>query len=116
MARIFFMAFEAAGQYPLIKKLRNLGHKVAVTQPRHPEFYNHLKQQLQPPEIFVCDQSRTPSHARESCNFIRGLKQFKDTPFILYNVKPEDEAQAKEKVSGAILLSDDDVVRAIQGT
>ncbi len=108
------MAFDSAGLYPLIKKLRNGGHKVAVAEPRYPDFYNLLKQQLQPPEVFLCDHSTLPSHARESSNYIRGLKAYRETPFILFNVKPDDEAKAKEKVAGATILNDDAVEAALR--
>lgn len=113
MARIFFLAFESAGQLPLVKRLRAAGHRLVVAEPRYPEFYALLKQQAQPPELFVCDCSRLPSHARETANYIRGLKPHRDTPFILYNVKPEDEAKALEKVPRARLVSDDDLVPVI---
>lgn len=114
MARIFFMAFDDAGQYPLIKQFRNAGHKLVVAQPKYPEFADLLRQQVKAPELFVVDCSKLPSHARESANYIRGLKTYKTTPFILYNVKPEDEAKAREKVPGAVILRNDDLAPAVE--
>lgn len=107
MARIFFMAFDSAGQTPLIKKLRAAGHKVAVTEPKYPAFHELLKQQQPPPELFVVDCSKLASHARESSNFIRSLRAHRETSFLLYNVKPEDEAKTRERVPGAVLAFDD---------
>ena len=114
MARIFFMAFEAAGQYILIKKLRNMGHKLIVTEPRYPGFYDLLKQQVQPPEVVVCDASRLPSQAREACNYIRSLKAYRETPILLYNVRPEDGAKSLEQVPGALLINDDGVEATLE--
>jgi response regulator RpfG family c-di-GMP phosphodiesterase len=114
MARIFFLAFNSADPMPLIKKLRNLGHKLIVAEPRYPEFDQILKQQAQPPEIVVCDMSKLASHARETCNYLRGLRSLREAPFLLYNVKPEDEAKTLDRVPGAALLKDDDVVPAIE--
>lgn len=113
MARIFFMAFEAAGQYPLVKRLRNLGHKIILTEPRYPAFYDLLKQQVPAPELFVCDASIQPSHARECGNYIRSLKSHKQTPFILYNVRAADEATTKERVPNAVIVNGDDPLAAI---
>lgn len=113
MARIFFMAFEAAGQTPLVKKLRGAGHRLAITEPKYPAFYELLKQQQPPPELFIVDASKFSSHARESSNYVRSLKSFKETPFILYNVKKEDEAKTKERVPGAVVLFNDAVERAV---
>lgn len=109
MARLFFMAFDSAGQTSLVKKLRAAGHKLAIAQPRYPEFYELLKQQAPPPEAIIVDCSHLASHARESSNYIRSLKSFKDTPLILYNVKKEDEARTRERVPNAFLLPNDKV-------
>jgi hypothetical protein len=113
MARIFFMAFDKAGQTPLIKKLRAAGHRVAITEPKYPAFHELLKQQSPPPEVFVVDCSIQPSHARESSNYIRGLKAHKATPFVLYNVRKEDEAQTLAKVPGATVIFNDQVELAL---
>jgi hypothetical protein len=109
VARVFFMAFDAAGQTTLVKKLRAAGHRLAVTEPRYPQFYELLKQQAPPPEVFVVDCSTMPSHARESSNYVRGLKAYKEIPFVLYNVKKEDEEKTKAKVPGATILLNDKV-------
>lgn len=114
MARIFFMAFDSAGQTPLIKKLRNAGHKVAITEPKYPAFYDLLKQQNPPPEAFVVDCSKQASHARESCNYVRSLKTYKETPIVLYNVKKEDEAKTREKVANPVILLDDRVEKQLE--
>lgn len=98
MARIFFLAFDAAGQSTLMKKLRNAGHRLAISEPRYPAYLELVKQQVPPPEVFVVDCSYLPSHAREASGYLKGLKAFKDTPFILYNVRKEDEAKTNEKV------------------
>ena len=114
MARIFFMAFESAGQTPLIKKLRGAGHKLAITEPKYPAFYDLLKQQAPGPDLFIVDCSKQPSHARESCNYVRSLKSYKETPIVLYNVKKEDETKSREKVPNAILLFDDRVEKQLE--
>lgn len=107
------MAFEAAGQTPLIKKLRSV-HRLAQTEPRYPAFHDLLKQQVPPPDVFVVDCSQKASHAFESCNYVRSLKAYKATPIVLYNVRKEDDARARERVPGAIVLNDDKVERQIE--
>lgn len=114
MARIFFMAFDSAGQTPLIKKLRAAGHKLAITEPTYPSFYDLLKQQVPPPELIVVDCSKSASHARESCNYIRSLKAFKETPLVLYNVKKDDEPKVREKIPNPIILFDDQVEKRLE--
>jgi CheY-like chemotaxis protein len=109
MTRIFFLAFDSAGQTPLIKKLRNAGHKVVVAQPRYPEFQEMLKQQQPPPEVVLADCSTTPSHTRETCNYIQASKAFQAIPIVMFNVKKEDEARTRERVPKAILLFNDKV-------
>jgi hypothetical protein len=112
MARIFFMAFEAAGQTPLVKKLRAV-HRLAQTEPRYPAFYDLLKQQAPTPDAIVVDCSHKAHHALESCNYIRSLKAYKTTPIVLYNVRKEDEAKARERVPNALVLSDDKVEKQL---
>ncbi len=114
MARIFIMAFDSAGQTPLIKKLRNAGHKVAITEPKYPAFHDLLKQQNPGPEVFVVDCSKQASHARESCSYVRSLKAYKETPMVLYNVKKEDEARTREKVTNPVILFDDRVEKQLE--
>lgn len=114
MARIFFMAFEKANQTPLAKKLRSAGHRLAQAEPRFPEFYELLKQQQPHPEVFVVDCSMMPSHARESSNYVKSLKAYRDVPVLLYNVKKEDEAKTREKVPGARILFGDSVEKELE--
>lgn len=113
MARVFFLAFDEAGHYPLVKRLRNAGHKMIVAQPKYPEFVDLLRQQPHPPEVFVADLGMRPSHVREALGYLRGLKAHKETPFLLFRVKPEDEAKNREKVPGAIQIPSDDVEVAL---
>lgn len=113
MARIFFMAFEKAGQTALVKKLRNSGHKLAITEPHYPEFYHLVKQQSPTPDVFVIDCSTQASHARESCNYLKTLKAYRDVPFLLYNVKKDDEAATLAKVPGAQIIPNDQVEKAL---
>ncbi|HEX9816585.1 MAG TPA: hypothetical protein VGB18_06365, partial [Candidatus Thermoplasmatota archaeon] len=98
----------------VIKKLRGAGHKIAITEPKYPAFHDLLKQQNPGPEVFVVDCSKLASHARESCNYVRSLKSYKETPILLYNVKKEDEAKAREKVPNAVVLFDDRVERQLE--
>ena len=113
MARIFFMAFDEAGQSTLQKRLRASGHKLAITPPRWPAFFELLKQQDPVPDVFLVDCSRLASHAREACNYLKGLKAYKDRPFVLYNVKKEDQAKTLEKVPDAILVFSDAVEKQL---
>ena len=113
MARLFFMAFETAGQTPVVKKLRAGGHRIAHTEPKYPAFYDLLKQQAPPPDAFVVDCSQKAHHALESCNYIRSLKAYKTTPILLYNVKKEDETKARDRVPNAIVLHDDKVEKQL---
>jgi hypothetical protein len=116
MARLFVLAFNESEAYVLVKKLRNFGHKVAVAEPKAPEFVTLLKQQVQPIETFVGDCSRQPSHVREAGNYIRSLKAYRDTPFLLYHVKPEDDARTLERVPGARLLrTEAELLKALPG-
>lgn len=113
MARLFLLVFENTNPTPLIKKLRAAGHQLVVSEPRWPGFGALLKQQTRPLDLFLADCSKLPSHARESCNYIQSLKSFKDHPFVLYNVKPEDDGKTLEKVRGARLVRGDDVAPII---
>jgi len=114
MARVFFLAFNDADPVPLIKAMRAAGHKLVVAQPKHPEFTDLLRQQLQPPEVFVADLGKRPSHALEALAYIRGLKAHASTPFLLYNVRPEDEARAAQKVPGARLSASAEILPIVQ--
>lgn len=113
MARVFLMAFDTPELGVLIKQLRNAGHRLVVIEPKYPRFYELLKQQTQPPELFLADCQRLPSHARESCNFIQSLKAYRGAKFLLFNVKAEDEAKVQQKVPGAMTLLGEELLPAI---
>lgn len=114
MARLFLMMSESAAPGTLIKQLRAAGHRLIVAEPRYPDFFNLLRQQTEAPELFVVDCSRLANHARESANYVRGLRAHQSTPFILFNVRLEDEGKCREKVPGAVLVRDGNVLPAVE--
>lgn len=114
MGHVFLLAFDSEGAYQLGKQLRILGHRVTQTPPKAPEYIDLLKQQRTPPDVFVGDCGQRPNLVRESCAFIRGMKAYAVTPFLLLNVKPEEQAAALAKVPGAETLPGDKALERVK--
>lgn len=108
VVRVFFMAFDDAGQTHVVKQLQRLGHKVIQSEPRYPDFYRLLKQQSQPPDVIVADCSKRSSHVRESGNYIRGVRVYESIPFIAYNVPQEASQSTRERIPGVVVVNGED--------
>ena len=114
MGHVFLLAFDSEGAYQLGKQLRILGHRVTQTPPKAPDFLDLLKQQRIPPDVFVGDCGQRPNLVRESCAYIRGMKAYATTPFLLLNVRPEEQAAAVAKVPGAETVAGDKALEHVK--
>ena len=85
------------------KTLRSLGHSVAFQVPAHG---GDLKQYgSRPPDAFVIDLDRLPSHGREVGNALRGQKSTRLTPLVFVGGKPDKVEKVKALLPDAVFSS-----------
>src|SRR5580700_10405896 len=85
MARIRLFHWKASEAEPLLAALKDAGHSVdyqeKLASPR--ELRDH------PPDAYVIDLSRLPSHGREVGVYLRGAKATRHVPIVYVGGEPE---------------------------
>lgn len=87
MARIRLVHWKAVEAAPVRQTLQSAGHTVDYDEKLQPEVFRAIKQA--PPDAFVIDLSRLPSHGREVAVFFRGRKTVRHVPIVFVGGLPE---------------------------
>jgi len=80
MSRVHVFHWHAGEAAALLRALRAAGHAVESTGKIEPGTFRAIGQS--PPEAFVIDLSRLPSHGREVAVFLRGRKSTREVPIV----------------------------------
>lgn len=103
MARLRLIHWHEDEGQARAETLRGLGHHVAFHVPEHG---GDLRQYgARPPDAFVIDLERLPSHGREVGNALRGQRSTRFTPLVFVGGKPEKVAQVKALLPDAVFCS-----------
>lgn len=94
---IHWKAEEARG---LVDTLRAAGHTVDYDEQLHPEGFRAMRQA--PPDIFVIDLSRLPSHGREVATFLRGQKTTRHVPLVFVDGEQEKVGRIRKVLPDAV--------------
>lgn len=103
MARLCVFHWKAADAEPLLQKLRSAGHQVDYSDKVDPSVFRAVRQS--PPDAFVIDLSRLPSHGREMATFLRGTKATRHIPIVFVNGDPEKVETIRQKLPDAVYTS-----------
>ena len=85
MARIRLFHWKAEEAKPLLALLEGAGHSVD----HHEKITSARELRNDPPDVYVIDLSRTPSHGREVAVYLRGTKSSRHVPIVFVGGTPE---------------------------
>lgn len=94
---IHWKAREAAG---LLDALRAAGHDVEYDEQVDSEGFRGIRRH--PPNVFVIDLSRLPSHGREVATGLRGLKATRHIPIVFLGGAPEKVEAIRKLLPDAV--------------
>src|ERR1700690_2972424 len=99
MPRIRVIHWKAEEAQALLELLRNAGHQGEYDEQLHPDGFSALRQY--PPDAFVIDLSRLPSHGREVATFLRGRKTTREVPILFVDGVAERVAAIRKLLPDA---------------
>lgn len=103
MSRVRLFHWKAAEAAPLAEVLRAARHAVDYQEKVDPGLFRALRQS--PPDAFVVDLSRLPSHGREVATFIRGHKTMRHVPIVFVDGAPDKVAAIRALLPDAAYTS-----------
>src|SRR5580704_11827280 len=98
--RIRLVHWRASEAAALLEQLRGGGHLVEYDEQVQSEGFRGIRQS--PPDLFVIDLSRLPSHGREVAVFFRGQKATRHVPIVFVNGAPEKVAAIRRMLPDAV--------------
>jgi DNA-binding NarL/FixJ family response regulator len=87
MPRVRLIHWKASEAAALLAALRAAGHLVDYDEELSSTGFRAIRES--PPDAFVIDLSRSPSHGREAATFIRGQKAIRHIPIVFVGGAPE---------------------------
>lgn len=81
------------------ERVRAAGHEVDA-RPFGPQYGKEIRKP--PPDVYLIDLSRLPSHGREAGAYLRGSKQQGHVPVVFVDGAPDKVARVREELPDAI--------------
>ncbi|HTQ54078.1 MAG TPA: hypothetical protein VMI94_06425 [Bryobacteraceae bacterium] len=103
MPRVRLIHWKAAEAAPLIAALRGAGYEVDYDEQLQGDAFRRIRQS--PPDVFVIDLSRLPSHGREVAVFLRGHQTTRGVPMVFVGGEPEKVRRIRELLPDAVYAS-----------
>jgi hypothetical protein len=100
MARLRLMHWKATEAALLLEALHGAGHVVDYQEKLDPKGFRAIRQS--PPDAFVIDLSRLPSHGREVATFLRGQKTTRAVPIVFIDGAPEKVEAIRKLMPDAV--------------
>ena len=110
MARIRLVHWKPEEAAPRVQQLADAGYDVAF-EPFDPNTLRGLAQD--PPDAFVIDLTRLPSHGRDVGLYVRERKATRRVPIVFVGGAPDKVARAKERLPDAVYTPWDNAADAI---
>jgi CheY-like chemotaxis protein len=101
MARVCLFHWNAEEARPLLTVLQAAGHSVELRG----TMASFREVRDRPPDAFVIDLSRLPSHGRELAVFIRGSKSTRHVPIVFVEGEPEKVERVRKLLPDAAYTS-----------
>jgi CheY-like chemotaxis protein len=103
MTRVRLVHWKGSEAGALLDTLRTAGYHVGYDEQLHPDGFRAIRQL--PPDLFVIDLSRLPSHGREVATFFRGHKATRHIPIVFVNGAPEKVEEIRKLLPDAVYTS-----------
>ena len=111
MARIRLIHWRPEEARPRVEQLADAGYEVAY-EPLDPNTLRGLAND--PPDAFVIDLTRLPSHGRDVGIYVRERKATRRVPLVFVGGAPEKVARARERLPDAVYAAWKDAAAAIE--
>ena len=111
MSRIRLVHWKPEEALPRVEQLVDAGYDV-VFEPFDPNTLRGLAKD--PPDAFVIDLTRLPSHGRDVGIYVRERKATRRVPIVFVGGAPDKVARAKERLPDAVYSPWGDVAAAIE--
>ncbi len=111
MARVRLVHWRPEEARARVEQLSAAGYDV-VFEPMEPNTLRGLAQD--PPDAFVIDLTRLPSHGRDVGLYVRERKATRRVPIVFVGGAPDKVARAKERLPDAAYADWDDAASAIE--
>ena len=111
MARVRLVHWKPEEAWRRVEQLADAGYDVAY-EPFDPNTLRDLAKD--PPDAFVIDLTRLPSHGRDVGIYVRERKATRRVPIVFAGGAPDKVARAKERLPDAVYSPWRDVAAAIQ--
>jgi hypothetical protein len=102
--------WNAAEAAPLISDLRAAGHSIEYDE----DFRAYWRARDSPPDAFVVDLSRRPSHGREVAIVLRGSKTTRHIPILFVDGEPGKVQEVRRTLPDAVYTSRAHLAAAIR--
>jgi len=100
MPRVRLVHPKASEAGAVIEALRAAGHTVEYDEKLTGNEFRAVRQS--PPDVFVIDLSRVPSHGRELAIYFRGQKALRQVPMVFVEGAPEKVAEIRKLLPDAV--------------
>jgi len=100
MSHVRLIHWKAGEAADLLASLRAAGHTVDYDEDVASDGFRAIRQS--PPDAFVIDLSRLPSHGREAATFFRGQKATRHIPIVFVGGAPEKVEAIREVLPDAV--------------
>jgi hypothetical protein len=110
MARLRIFHWKAEEAAPLISTLKAAGHTVEYQE----QVASYREARKSPPDAFVIDLSRLPSHGREVAIFLRSSKATRHVPTVFVGGEPEKVEGVRRLLPDASYTSPGRLVAALR--
>jgi DNA-binding NarL/FixJ family response regulator len=100
MPRVRLVHWKASDAAPLLAALRAAGHLVDYEEKLDSGGFRTIR--ASPPDAFLIDLSRLPSHGREVATFVRGQKATRHIPIVFVGGAPEKVAAIRAVLPDAV--------------
>jgi hypothetical protein len=100
MARVRLFHWKAAEAGPLLKALRSAGHQVDYAEQWGSDISREIA--AAPPDVFVFDLSRLPSHGRYLAIHLHGRKATRHIPLVFLGGDPDKAGTIRRELPDAV--------------
>ena len=111
MPRVRLYHWKAAEAGPLIAALKGAGYSVDYEETHTPTMFREVRES--PPDAFVVDLTRSPSHGRELVVALRGSKKTRHVPVVFVDGDPEKVEVVRRVIPDAVYTSRAKVAAAL---
>ncbi len=103
MARVYVLHTKEEEAQPLLRALQSAGHQVEYQQKASRDTVQKVR--AEPPDAFVIDLSRAPSHGINYAIYFRGAKPTRHIPFVFVDGETEKVEKAKKLLPDSVFAT-----------